>query len=274
MIGVIAGDVIGSVHEYRGTKSAAFPLFADGCFFTDDTVLTVATARAILESIPYERAYRQLGRRYPNRDYGGSFLEWLHAPEPRPYNSWGNGSAMRVAPIGLAFDSVADVLREAERSAVVTHNHPEGVKGAQATALAVYLARTGASKGEIRKELVRRFGYNLGRTVDEIRPRYRYDVSCQGSVPEAIVAFLDSKSVEGAIRLAISLGGDGDTQAAIAGGIAHAFYRHVPESIDRAVRNRLPAEFLDVIDEFDRAYPVDRVSGDREAEREVWLADG
>jgi ADP-ribosylglycohydrolase len=180
---------------------------------------------------------------------------------------------MRVAPVGVAFDTVADVLSEAERSAAVTHNHPEGIKGAQAVALAVFLARTGASKGEIRKELSRRFGYNLRRTVDEIRPTYRYDVSCEGSVPEAILAFLDSKSVEGAIRLAISLGGDGDTQAAIAGGIAHAFYGYLPEAIDLAVRKRLPEEFLDVVDAFERAYPLSGPESDREAEREVWLAD-
>jgi ADP-ribosylglycohydrolase len=180
---------------------------------------------------------------------------------------------MRVAPVGLAFDTVGDVLREAERSAAVTHNHPEGVKGAQATALAVFLARTGASKGEIRKELSHRFGYDLRRTVDEIRPSYDFDVSCQGSVPEAIVAFLDSRSFEGAIRLAISLGGDSDTQAAIAGGIAHAFHRHVPESIEIMVRKRLPAEFLDVIDAFEHDFPVNRWAGDRESQREVWLAD-
>jgi ADP-ribosylglycohydrolase len=273
MIGVIAGDVIGSAYEHRATKAVEFPLFDERCRFTDDTVMTVATARAILEGVPYQRAYRELGRRYPDAGYGGSFLGWLQAPEPRPYNSWGNGSAMRVAPIGLAFDTVADVLHEAEQSAAVTHDHPEGIKGAQATALAVFLARTGASKAEIRKELARRFGYNLRRTVDEIRPTYAFDVSCQGSVPEAIVAFLDSKSVESAIRLAVSLGGDSDTQAAIAGGIAHAFYGQVPESIDAAVRKRLPEELLDVVDAFERAYPVTMPASDRGAEREVWLAD-
>jgi ADP-ribosylglycohydrolase len=258
MLGVMAGDIIGSVHEYIATRSYDFPLFDDRSRFTDDTVLTVATASAILSGTPYEDAYRSFGRRYPKAGYGGHFYQWLMADQPRPYHSWGNGSAMRVAPVGLAFDSVEAVLREAERTSVVTHNHPEGVKGAQATALAVFLARTGATKEEIRDELARRFEYDLGRTVAEIRPSYRFDVSCQGSVPEAIVAFLDSRDVEDAIRLAVSMGGDADTMAAIAGGIAQAFYGHLPSAIVRGVRSRLPAEFLEVVDAFERAYPLAR----------------
>jgi ADP-ribosylglycohydrolase len=256
VIGVIAGDVIGSVHEHGGTKSMEFPLFVPLCRFTDDTVLNVATAYAILNARPYEQAYRDFGRRHPNAGYGGTFRQWLLAAEQRPYNSWGNGSAMRVAPVGFAFDDVDEVLREAERSAAVTHNHAEGIKGAQATALAVFMGRSGASKEEIRDELVRRFSYDLHRSIDQIRPGYRWDVSCQGSVPEAIVAFLDSVDVEDAIRLAISLGGDGDTQAAIAGGIAEAFYGYVPDAIVASVRQRLPAEFLEVIDAFERAFPA------------------
>src|SRR5262249_20635495 len=161
--------------------------------------------------------------------------------EARPYDSWGNGSAMRVAPIGLAFDSVEAVLREAEQSASVTHSHPEGIRGAQAAALAVFMARSRHSKDAIRREIGDRFGYNLQRRIEDIRPAYTFDVSCQGSVPEAIIAFLDSTDVESAIRLAISLGGDSDTQAAIAGGIAHAFYRHLPSAIVAGVRERLPA---------------------------------
>jgi ADP-ribosylglycohydrolase len=256
MIGVIAGDVIGSVHEHSGTKSKAFPLFDPQCRFTDDTVLTVATAYAILNATPYEKAYRDFGRQHPDAGYGGAFHRWLLSAEPRPYNSWGNGAAMRVAPVGLAFTNFDAVLHEAERSAAVTHNHPEGVKGAQATALAVFMGRSGASKEEIRDELVRRFGYDLRRSIDQIRPSYEWDVSCQGSVPEAIVAFLDSVDVEDAIRLAISLGGDGDTQAAIAGGIAHAFYGHVPDTIVGPVRQRLPPEFLEVVDTFEQAFPI------------------
>lgn len=256
MIGVIAGDVIGSVHEPSRTKSTEFPLFDTLCHFTDDTVLTVATTYAILNGTSYEAAYRDFGRRYPDAGYGRAFYQWLWAAEPRPYNSWGNGSAMRVAPVGLAFNDIDRVLREAENSAAVTHNHPEGIRGAQATALAVFAARSGASKGEIRNDLAQRFGYDLDRTINQIRPSYRFDVSCQGSVPEAIIAFLDSSDVEDAIRLAISLGGDGDTQAAIAGGVAHAFYGYVPETIVRPVRERLPPEFLEVIDTFERTYPI------------------
>ena len=156
MIGVIAGDVIGSVHEHALTKSTDFALFDPRCRFTDDTVLTVATAYAILNGTPYETAYRDFGREHPHAGYGGSFYGWLFADEPRPYNSWGNGSAMRVAPVGFAFDNVEDVLHEAECSAAVTHNHLEGIKGAQATALGVFLARSGASKDEIRKDLTQR----------------------------------------------------------------------------------------------------------------------
>jgi ADP-ribosylglycohydrolase len=256
MIGVIAGDVIGSVHEHACTKSTTFPLFDPLCRFTDDTVLTIATAYAILTGTSYETAYRHFGRRYPNAGYGGTFFQWLQTEQPRPYNSWGNGSAMRVAPVGFACASIDEVLSEAERSASVTHNHPEGIKGAQATALAVFLGRSGASKEEIRDDLTRRFGYDLHRRIDLIRPTYEWDVSCQGSVPEAIIAFLDSTDVEDAIRLAISLGGDADTQAAIAGGIAHAFYGDVPSAIVGPVRERLPPEFLDVIDLFEQRFPA------------------
>ena len=266
MIGVIAGDVIGSVHEYRVTKSTEFTLFDPHCRFTDDTVLTVATAHAILTSTPYEAAYRAFGRQYPDAGYGASFAQWLTLPQPQPYNSWGNGSAMRVAPVGFAFSTVDEVLREAERCAAVTHNHPEGIKGAQSTALAVFMGCAGASKDEIRDELVRRFGYDLRRRVSQIRRDYKWDVSCQGSVPEAIIAFLDSADVEDAIRLAVSLGGDSDTQAAIAGGIAQAFYKDVPDAILAFVRERLPRQFLDVIDAFELAFPRCRVgSGEQTA---------
>jgi len=257
VIGVIAGDVIGSVHEHAIRKSTDFPLFDPLSRFTDDTVLTVATAHAILTGTPYEVAYREFGRQHPDAGYGGSFYGWLLVEDPRPYNSWGNGSAMRVAPVGLAFSNLDDVLHEAERSAAVSHNHFEGIKGAQATALAVFMARSGASKEEIRKELMRRFGYDLNRTVAQIRPDYKWDVSCQRSVPEAIVAFLDSSDVEDAIRLAVSLGGDADTQAAIAGGIAEAFYRSVPDAIVLPVRERLPPRFIEVIDTFQRTFPLD-----------------
>lgn len=256
MFGAIAGDVIGSVYEGRPIKTMDFPLFQPASCFTDDTVLTVAAAHAILEGIDYASAFKDFGRRYPDVGYGGTFIHWLFEPQSRPYESWGNGAAMRVSPIGFAFDTVEEVLREAGRSAEVSHNHPEGIKGAPATALAVFLAREGRSKEIIRGEIARRFGYDLERTIEQIRPVYRFDVSCQGTVPEAIIAFLDSGGYEDAVRLAVSLGGDSDTLACIAGGIAQAFYRHIPDEIVRNVRARLPEEFLDIIDRFQEAYPL------------------
>lgn len=253
MLGAIAGDVIGSVYE-RESAPDGFALFHDACRFTDDTVLTVATAYALLHDVPYESAYRDFGRRYPDAGYGGSFFQWLLAPEPKPYGSWGNGSAMRVSPIGFAFDTEERVLAAAGQSAAVTHDHPEGIKGAQATALAVFLGRKGASKQDIRHRIAATFGYNLDRSVKDIRPTYTFDVSCQGSVPEAIIAFLDSVDTEDAIRLAISLGGDADTQAAIAGGIAQAHYGVIPQTVTEFVRSRLPEEFLAIMDDFERRY--------------------
>jgi ADP-ribosylglycohydrolase len=256
MLGAIAGDVIGSVYEHHRIKTTAFPLFQANSRFTDDTVLTVAVADAILRQADYAETLKSFGRRYPNAGYGSSFRGWLTAAESKPYNSWGNGSAMRVSPVGFAFSTVERVLIEAERTAAVSHNHPEGIKGAQAAALAVFLARRGASKEDIRAGIAARFGYDLRRTVDGIRPGYTFDSSCQGSVPEALVAFLDSTSYEDAVRQAISLGGDSDTLACIAGGIAQAFYREIPAPIVREVRDRLPEEFLQVIDLFEATYPL------------------
>ncbi|MCP4691697.1 MAG: ADP-ribosylglycohydrolase family protein, partial [Desulfobacterales bacterium] len=188
MIGAIAGDVIGSVYEGSPVKSVNFPLFSPGSRYTDDTVLTVATAAAILGDGDYAEFYRRFGREYPNSGYGMSFFQWIFTPRGKPYNSWGNGSAMRVSPVGFAFDTMEEVLAEAKRSAEVTHNHPEGVKGARATALAIFMARKGADRESIRGEVGGRFGYDMDRTVDEIRPGYHFDVSCQGSVPESIIA--------------------------------------------------------------------------------------
>lgn len=254
MLGAIAGDIIGSVYERHRIKTTEFPLFNEQSRFTDDTVLTIAVAYAILNDVTYVTALRGFGRRYPYAGYGGSFRRWLRSPTGQPYNSWGNGSAMRVSPVGFAFDSIEDVLREAQKSAEVTHNHPEGIKGAQATALAILLARKGKSKAEIRAEISTRFKYDLEQTLDQIRPNYTFQVSCQGSVPQSIVAFLESEGVEDAIRKAISLGGDSDTMACIAGGIAEAFYGQVPAAIEAEVRARLPEEFLRTIDEFRRVY--------------------
>jgi ADP-ribosyl-[dinitrogen reductase] hydrolase len=254
MLGAIAGDIIGSVFEAHPIKYTGFPLFSPYSTFTDDTVLTIAVAYSILEKVDYAKAFKVFGQKYPDAGYGVSFYHWIFSPNSGPYNSWGNGSAMRVSPVGFAFDSVDDVLNEAGKSAAVTHNHPEGVKGAQATALAVFLARKGESKEYIKREISTRFAYNLNRTLDEIRPKYHFDVSCQGSVPESITAFLESKGFEDAVRKAISLGGDSDTMACIAGGIAHAFYKEIPRDIVTNVRERLPDEFLLIIDKFSEMY--------------------
>ncbi len=256
MLGAIAGDIIGSVYERRPIKTVEFPLFQSRSRFTDDTVLTVAVASAILEKADYAASLRSLGREYPDAGYGASFHGWLFSRRPVPYNSWGNGAAMRVSPVGFAFETVEAVLREAKKTAEVTHNHPEGIKGAQATALAVFLARTGASRDEIRSEIAQRFGYALNRTLDDIRPRYRFDISCQGTVPEAVIAFLESQNYEDAVRKAVSLGGDSDTLACITGGIAHAFYREIPLEIVMETRARLPQDLLDIIDRFLAAYPL------------------
>jgi ADP-ribosylglycohydrolase len=254
MLGAVAGDVIGSVFERFPIKTTEFPLFTRLSTFTDDTVLTVAVADAILNDREYAETLKIYGRSYPDAGYGMAFYQWVHSPRSEPYNSWGNGSAMRVSPVGFSFDSAEDVLYEAEKSAAVTHNHPEGVKGAQATALAVYLAWIGEAKSVIRDEIESRFGYDLDRKLDEIRPGYRFDVSCQGSVPEAIIAFLESESYEDAVRKGISLGGDSDTIACIAGGIAQAFYREIPSGIVDETRHRLPDAFLMIIDEFYSRY--------------------
>lgn len=254
MLGAIAGDMIGSVYEWNNIKSVDFPLFSPQSRFTDDTVLTVAVADAILNKRDYTRTIWEYGRRYPNAGYGGSFAKWLAAEHLRPYNSFGNGSAMRVSPVGFACNQVEEVLAEAAKSAAVTHNHPEGIKGAQAVALAVLLARLGNSKQQIKQEIEIRFQYNLNRTLDEIRPHYQFDVSCQGSVPEAIIAFLESNDFEDAVRKAVSLGGDSDTIACIAGGIAQAYYKNIPETIVFDVRSRLHPDLLQVMDAFTNRY--------------------
>lgn len=249
MIGAIAGDIIGSIYERRPIKTKEFPLFNPHCHFTDDTVLTVAVADAILTGRSYRQSLQEIGGLYPNVGYGGTFIQWLQSDNPRPYNSWGNGSAMRVSPIGFAFQSEAEVLLHAKLTAEVSHNHPEGIKGAQATALSVFLAKTGIGKNQIRVRISKEFGYDLNRTVDEIRPHYSFDVSCQGTVPEAIIAFLDSESYEDAVRNAISLGGDSDTLACIAGGIADAFYG-VPENIRDEAKRRLTPDLLEIAQSF------------------------
>ena len=254
MLGPIAGDIIGSVFEHHPIKTTEFPLFSRYSTFTDDTVLTVAIAFSILRKMDYASSLKIFGRKYPDAGYGASFYRWIYSSSIEPYNSWGNGSAMRVSPVGFAFSSVEEVLSEAKKSAEITHNHPEGIKGAQATALAVYLARTGKSKEAIKEEISGRFGYDLDRALDEIRPTYYFDVSCQGTVPEAIIAFVESKDFEDAVRKAISLGGDSDTIACITGAIAQAYYKELPSEIVSDVRRKLTEEFLSIIDEFSLKY--------------------
>ena len=203
ILGAFAGDIIGSAYEFNNIKSVDFKLFGKGTHFTDDSVLTAATMDALLFNLDYTEVYQEYGQLYPNRGYGENFKTWIYSENPKPYNSWGNGSAMRVSPIGWYCDDIESVLAEAKKSAEVTHNHPEGIKGAQAAAAAVYLARIGKTKNQIKKFIIDQFGYNLNRTIDDIRPNYQFDVSCQGSVPEAIIAFLESSDFENALRLAI-----------------------------------------------------------------------
>ena len=251
MIGAIAGDMIGSIYEHRPLKEMDFPLFRSASRFTDDTVMSLAVARALLAEKDYGREMKILGRKYPRAGYGGNFSRWIFEDEIKPYQSWGNGSAMRVSPVGFYYETEKEILREAKASAAVSHDHPEGIKGAQSVALAIFLARQGTSKEGIRDRIKADFGYDLDRTVEEIRPGYRFDVSCQGSVPEAIIAFLDSSDYENAVRLGISLGGDPDTLACIAGAIAEAFYGGVPGWIEGEVKSRLPEDLLEILENFE-----------------------
>ena len=254
MLGAIAGDIIGSVYEWNNIKTTEFELFGPGCTFTDDTVLTVALADSILSDQPYTQKLKEYSRLYPYAGYGGSFRVWARSSSLEPYNSFGNGAAMRVSPVGFAHDSLAAVLQAAEESAAVTHNHPEGIKGAQATAAAIFMARSGSSQAEIKAYVESSFGYNLSKTLDEIRPDYRFNETCQESVPQAITAFLESTSFEHAIRLAISLGGDSDTLACITGGIAQAYYKGVPPEIEKRVYQILDTRLLDVVIKFRQTY--------------------
>ncbi|KUG04088.1 putative hydrolase [hydrocarbon metagenome] len=254
MLGAIIGDIVGSVYEWSPVKTIEFDLFSPRSRFTDDTVLTVAVADAILHQKDYARTIWAYGRKYPHAGYGGSFANWLKSNDLQPYGSFGNGSAMRVSPVGFAFDTEDEVLTEALRTAQVTHNHPEGIKGAQATALAIWIARQGKSKAEIKEKLERRFAYDLSRTLDDIRPAYSFDVSCQGSVPESIIAFLESNNYEDAVRKAISLGGDSDTMACIAGGIAQAFYKEIPEPMVNQAWLLLDDDLKKIVEQFKQRY--------------------
>lgn len=259
MYGAILGDMIGAPYEFdRSPKTKAFPLFGRDSEFTDDSVMTIAVAEALLDTIrkaddeiraALVSSMRKWGKRYPDAGYGGRFCGWLRAKNPKPYGSYGNGSAMRVSSAGWLYDTLDETRRIARLTAEVTHNHPEGIKGAEATASAIYLARTGHGKDEIRDYIAHEFGYDLSRSCDEIRPAYRHDESCQRTVPEAITAFLEGADFEDVIRTAVSLGGDCNTLTCIAGSIAEAFYG-VPEDMMIECRNRLPKDMLAVLDRF------------------------
>ena len=263
MYGAILGDIIGSPYEFdQGDKTKEFPLFTDLSMFTDDSIMTLAVAEALMDSLEKseepEKTRKRLirymqfwGEKYPNAGYGARFSWWLMTGSTQPYNSYGNGSAMRVSSVGWLYDDLDTVLQMAKLSAEVTHNHPEGIKGAQATAAAIFLARTGYTKAEIKEYTEILFGYDLNRTCDEIRPTYCHKESCQETVPEAIIAFLESTDFEDAIRNAVSLGGDCDTLTCITGSITEAFYG-VPEELKQKCRTRLPDELEAILLRFEK----------------------
>ena len=263
MYGAILGDIIGSPFEFdRGDKTKDFKLFSRRSHFTDDSVMTLAVCEALLK-VGQDATVKEIedavissmqswGRRYPHAGYGGYFRRWLTACHPEPYNSFGNGSAMRVSAAGWLYDSLENTRTVAKATANVTHNHPEGIKGAEATASAIFMARNGSSKEEIKKYIENEFHYDLNRTLDEIRPSYHMDETCQKTVPEAIIAFLEAKDFEDAIRNAVSLGGDTDTLGAITGSIAEAYYR-IPEWLMTECRKRINRDMRVVLDDFNDA---------------------
>ena len=280
MYGAILGDIIGSPFEFdRGDKTKEFDLFTKGCDFTDDSVMTIAVGEALLAVGP-EATVKEIeeavvanmqdwGKRYPYAGYGGRFRYWLRERNPKPYGSYGNGSAMRVSAAGWIYDSMERTREVARATANVTHNHPEGIKGAEATASAIYMARKESSKEEIKEYIEREFHYNLDRTLDEIRPGYHMDETCQRTVPEAIIAFLESQDFEDAIRNAVSLGGDTDTLGAITGSIAEAFYG-ISDVLIAECRSRLDEGLMmDILDEFDHTLGRDKNadSDDKEDDR-------
>ncbi|MDR0924395.1 MAG: ADP-ribosylglycohydrolase family protein [Hungatella sp.] len=259
MYGAILGDILGSIYEFNNLKTEEpekIKLLNRDCYYTDDTVLTVAVAEAILGDRDYQKAIHTWANKFPHAGYGGGFVRWIRSDNPKPYNSWGNGSAMRVSPVGWAFKTMDETLAEAKCSAEVTHNHPEGIKGAQAAAAAIFMARNSATKDDIKAYTTRQFGYNLDRRVKEIRPVYKFNESCQGTVPEAITVFLESKDFAHCMQLAISIGGDTDTLACIAGGIAEAFYKEIPKELMDLADNRIPFSMKQVVGEFRGKYSM------------------
>ena len=261
MLGTIIGDIVGSIYEFNNIKTKSFPLFRPDCFFTDDTVMTIAVAEAIMDGgsrDDFIDSMKKYGRLYPHESYGGNFRMWLLTDTRKPYGSFGNGSAMRVAPCGW-MPELEDCRRLARLSAEVTHNHPEGIKGALATADAIFLCRQNIANGGnpeqcrslVKEHIEKEYGYNLSRTCDEIRPTYEFNETCQETVPQAIVAFLESTDFEDAIRNAISLGGDSDTLAAITGSIAEAAYG-IPDWIREKALFYLDERLLDVVERWER----------------------
>ena len=261
LMGAILGDITGSIYEFNPHKSTDINLKDERMDYTDDSIMTIAVADWILNDKLHTKKglvarMQHWGRKYPHPmgAYGNMFSQWLRSDTPKPYNSWGNGSAMRVSAIGFAFNTLEETLKVAKKCAEVTHNHPEGIKGAQATAAAIFMARTGCTKSSIQQYISETFGYDLSRTCDDIRPTYGFDGSCQCTVPESIIAFLDSKDYEDALRLCISLGGDADTMGAITGAIAGAYYNRMPYSLYEFGMEKLPDDIKDVIGAFDSKY--------------------
>lgn len=252
MYGAIAGDIIGSAYEFNNVKTKDFELFRPDSTFTDDTILTVATADAIMSGKTYAEAYREWGRRYmqPKGGYGASFRAWLESDDPKPYNSWGNGAAMRVSPVGLLVQPPHRIIREAVCSAECTHNHPEGIKGALATAEAINISAWFQEKAFV-KYALNRYYYNL-KPLSVIRPTYQFSERAEDTVPVAIIAFLESANYEDAIRNAVSVGGDSDTIAAITGAIALAYYKEMPDEIVDEIERRLPDEMKEICYEFNK----------------------
>lgn len=261
LMGAILGDIAGSIYEFDPHKSTDINLQDKRMDYTDDTIMTIAVADWILNDKRHTmnglvERMQQWGRRYPHPmgAYGNMFSQWLRSDNPMPYNSWGNGSAMRVSAVGFAFDTLEETMNVAKKCAEVTHDHPEGIKGAQATAAAIFMARTGSPKEVIRRYITDTFGYNLDRSCNDIRPTYRFDGSCQGTVPESIIAFLDSKDYEDALRLCISLGGDADTMGAITGAIAGAYYNKMPYALYEFGMEKLPKDIQNVVGLFNSKY--------------------
>ncbi|CAI8214963.1 MAG: ADP-ribosylglycohydrolase family protein [Sulfurovum sp.] len=257
MLGAIIGDICGSYYEDSPVEDYNFELLRDISNYTDDSILTIATVYSILNNESYTKIYKLLAKIDIHRGFGNNFINWVESDNNKPYYSYGNGSAMRVSPVGYIYNTVEETLIEAKKSAEVTHNHPEGIKGAEAIALCVFLARIGKTKEEIKKEILNRYKYDLNRTIKEIKPSYQFDVSCQGSVPEAIISFLESNDYESSVRNAIYLGGDSDTLACMSGSIAEAYYKEIPKPYFIKVLSIMPPNYAEIINQFYLKYGLE-----------------